>query len=147
METINKDLIIFRKLKINDYEEFLSLINDFRKTYFTKEDFIKNFYFISQSSDIYVLEYNNKLIACGKLLYERKYINNICTLGHIEDVCVKEGYRKYGLGKLIITKIVERSKENGCYKVTLNCLDYNVAFYKKCNFEKSGNQMTIYFNH
>lgn len=136
---------IFRKLNLDDYERFLKLINDFRETYFTKEDFIKNYYFISQCSDTYVMEYNEELIATGKLLYDRKYIHNICTLGHIEDVCVKKEYRNSGLGKNIVSKIVERAKENGCYKVTLNCLDTNVDFYKKCNFEKSGNQMTIYF--
>lgn len=136
---------IFRKLKSDDYEKFIEIINDFRESQFTKEEFINNYYFISQSSDIYVIEYNKKLIATGKLLYERKYIHNICTLGHIEDVCVKKEYRKSGLGKYLISKIVERAKENGCYKVTLNCLDSNIEFYKKCNFETSGNQMIIYF--
>lgn len=138
-------LISFRKLKLNDYKQFLHLINDFRETYFTEEMFINSYYFISQSSDIYVIEYNNELIASGKLLYDRKYIHNICTLGHIEDVCVKKEYRKEGLGKYLINKIVERAKENGCYKVSLNCLDFNVDFYKKCKFEKTGNEMTIYF--
>ena len=142
---MSTDELIFRKLTINDYDFFLALINDFRETTFTKEEFIENLNTILQSSEIYVVECNNKLIATGTIIYETKFIFNICRLAHIEDVCVKKEYRGQGLGKYMLSKLVSIAKEKKCYKVTLDCADTNVTFYEKCNFEKRGNQMTVFF--
>jgi len=130
---------------VNDYQSFLLLIQDFRATAFTEEMFVVYLNKIMHSSDIYVVEYQNQLIATGTIIYETKFIFNICTLAHIEDVCVKMEYRNQGLGKYIVNKLVSTAKENKCYKVTLDCADTNVAFYEKCNFEKRGNQMTVFF--
>ena len=142
---MSTDELIFRKLTVNDYDFFLALINDFRETTFTKEEFIENLNTILQSSEIYVVECNNKLIATGTIIYETKFIFNICRLAHIEDVCVKKEYRGQGLGKYMLSKLVSIAKEKKCYKVTLDCADTNVTFYEKCNFEKRGNQMTVFF--
>lgn len=136
--------IIFRKLNKNDYENFLLLIKDFRETNFTKEQFIETLDIINLSSDIYVLEYDSKLIATGTIIYEKKFIFNLCTLAHIEDVCVKMEYRNKGLGKLILVKMINICKDKNAYKITLDCNDTNVEFYKKCSFNKKGNQMVIF---
>ena len=135
---------IFRKLTVNDYDQFLPLIRDFRDTSFTEDEFT-NILYNMVNSDIYVIEYNNTLIATGTIIYETKFIFNICILAHIEDVCVKKEYRNQNVGKYFITKLIDVAKENKCYKVTLNCTDYNVPFYEKCNLEKRGNQMTVFF--
>jgi glucosamine-phosphate N-acetyltransferase len=139
------DHIVFRKVTPQDYIAYQSIINDFRETSFTETQFQETLRYCDAYSDIMVLEYKNRLIATATIVYERKFIFNICTLAHIEDVCVTPDFRKYGLGKLLVTKLVEMAKEKGCYKVTLDCADHNVDFYTKCNFEKRGNQMTIYF--
>ena len=142
---MSTDEHIFRKLTVDDYNLFLALINDFRETIFTKEEFIENLNTILQSSEIYVVESNNKLIATGTIMYETKFIFNICQLAHIEDVCVKKEHRGQGLGKYMLSKLVCIAKDKKCYKVTLDCADTNVSFYEKCNFEKRGNQMTVFF--
>jgi glucosamine-phosphate N-acetyltransferase len=142
---MSTDELIFRKLTIHDYHSFLALINDFRESTFTEEEFVENLNTIMQSSEIYVVESNNTLIATGTIIYETKFIFNICKLAHIEDVCVKMEHRGQGLGKYILSKLVSVAKERKCYKVTLDCADTNVAFYEKCNFEKRGNQMTVFF--
>ena len=142
---MSTDEHIFRKLTVDDYDLFLALINDFRETIFTKEEFIENLNTILQSSEIYVVESNNKLIATGTIMYETKFIFNICQLAHIEDVCVKKEHRGQGLGKYMLSKLVSIAKDKKCYKVTLDCADTNVSFYEKCNFEKRGNQMTVFF--
>ena len=142
---MSADEHIFRKLTVDDYDSFLALINDFRDTVFTKEEFAENLNTILQSSEIYVVESNNKLIATGTIMYETKFIFNICQLAHIEDICVKKEHRDQGIGKYMLSKLVTVAKEKKCYKVTLDCADTNVAFYEKCNFEKRGNQMTVFF--
>jgi len=137
------DNITVRNLQLSDYNSFFKLINNFRETTFTNEQFESTFKLITQNSDIIVFEYNNELIGTGTIIYEYKFIFNICCLGHIEDVCIREDYRNKGLGKLIITELIKVAKNKKCYKVTLDCSDSNKIFYEKCNFERRGNQMSI----
>lgn len=134
---------IIRKMKHSDYKEFLELINDFRDTNFSYNDFCNTLDKINENSDIWTIQYNNKLIASGTIIYEKKFIHNICTLAHIEDVCTKKEYRGLGYGKTLIKKMIEEAKKKGCYKVILNCVDENIKFYEKCGFEKNGNEMVI----
>ncbi len=133
-----------RKLNTNDYEKFLCLISQFRQTYFSKNCFeimLKQM----NNTDIWVIEDNNQLIATGTILYEYKFIYNISKVGHIEDICVHEKYRGKGHGKLLINHLINECKNNGCYKVTLDCLDDLEHFYKSCSLEKNGIQMSIKF--
>jgi hypothetical protein len=78
--------IKIRILNKDDYSQYLNLINIFRETSFTKEDFITNLLKINNNSNIWVIELNNKLIATGTLLYEYKFIHNISKIAHIEDI-------------------------------------------------------------
>lgn len=136
---------VFRLLTVHDYAPFLKLISQFRPTIFTYEQFCETLACISLSSEIYVLEQEGALVATGTLIYETKYIFNICTLAHIEDVCVAETERGKGLGKWLMARMVEVAQSKGCYKVTLDCAESNVAFYTKCGFEQRGHQMTVFF--
>ena len=143
--TFDRSNLLFRKLESRDYDSFLSLINEFRETNFTASQFVDTLFCISLHSDIYVVEYEKQLIATATLLYEKKFIHHLCILGHIEDVCVRSTYRKHGLGKYIISNLVEVAREKKCYKITLDCADDTVEFYQKCNFSRNGNQMSLYF--
>ena len=37
------------------------------------------------------------------------------------------------------------AKDQGCYKVVLNCSKNNIDFYKKCNYQEKEVQMVRYF--
>jgi glucosamine-phosphate N-acetyltransferase len=136
---------IIRKLSINDYNHFFELINDFRQTNFTEEKYIETLSEIKKSSDIWVIEYNNKLIGTATIIYEHKFIFNGCILAHIEDVCIKKEFRNSGFGKILMNRIIQEIKDKNCYKVSLDCMENNVPFYEKCGFERRGQQMTILF--
>ncbi len=130
-----------RELNYSDYNNYLELINDFRKTYFTEQDFINildNLYNIK----IYVIEKDSKLVASATLNIEQKFIHNCCKLAHVEDVCVKKEFRNNGYGKIIINKLIEEAKNMKCYKITLYCSENNSNFYKKYGFEITGHQMS-----
>ena len=131
-----------RTLTPDDYTQFLALICDFRETTFTETEFVNTLEEIKKSSDIFVLEQEGKLIATGTVIYEHKFIFNLATLAHIEDVCVKKEFRRMGYGKLIVRHLVAQAKQRGCYKITLDCNNSNVDFYKSCDFEVRGNQMS-----
>ncbi|CDF35510.1 unnamed protein product [Chondrus crispus] len=85
------------------------------------------------------------VVATGAVMMEHKYIRGGGICGHIEDIVVDSEFRKAQLGKKIISKLVEISREKGCYKVILDCAEDNAPFYEKCGFEKKECQMALYF--
>jgi glucosamine-phosphate N-acetyltransferase len=135
--------MILRGLQQSDYVQYLALINEFRPTSFTESQFQQVLPQIQQSSKIWVLEHEGELIATATVQYETKFIFNICKMAHVEDVCVKESFRKHGLGKKIIHHCVEDARSEGAYKITLDCADNTIPFYRACGFETRGTQMTI----
>lgn len=132
-----------RKLNENDYEQYLDLINNFRTSQFSKETFLKTLNVIQNNSSIWIIEIDDQLIATGTILYEYKFIRNVCKLAHIEDICVSEKYRGQNYGKILINYLVKEATQNNCYKITLDCLENLEKFYGYNGFEKSGIQMTI----
>ena len=134
---------IFRTLQESDYEKYLSLINEFRKTIYNKEQFI---YFLNNNKNIHiiVIEKNNELIASGTILYETKLIHDISLYAHIEDIIVSSKYRKNGYGAILLQELIEICKGNNCYKILLDCQDELIKFYEKVGFKKNGFQMVIY---
>ena len=86
----------------------------------------------------------DRIVACGTLMMERKFIHNCGTLGHIEDIVVSDKERGKGLGKLLIEQLKYLALELGAYKITLDCDRKNEEFYAKSNFVTKGLQMVIY---
>jgi glucosamine-phosphate N-acetyltransferase len=134
--------LTIRKLTSSDYEPFLHLIQDFRDTTFTENQFKDILSAIQCTSDILVLELSGSLIATGTVFYEQKFIFNCAKLAHIEDVCVKKEYRRMGYGKQIVDSLIQSAKQKGCYKITLDCATANVDFYTASGFEVRGHQMS-----
>jgi glucosamine-phosphate N-acetyltransferase len=139
--------LIIREIEYNDYNNgYLDLMFEFTNyEYKVTERQFK--YYLDQMkynklSKILVIYSNieNKIIGAGTIFKLNKMHNN--PIGQIEDVIISEKYRGYGLGKLIIEKLIKIGlDEFKCYKIILNCLDKNIDFYKKCNFEIAGVEM------
>ena len=129
---------------LNDtmYHEYYQMINEFRKTHFTYEQFIKTLAYMKTHSEIWLLMENNTMAATGTILFEQKFIHDNSFLGHIEDICVKSEHQGKGYGKKMIHKLVQQAKEKGCYKVTLVCNENVKPFYEKCGLEIRGIQMS-----
>jgi len=130
---------MFRVLSLADYREYLELINEFRPTSFTVEQFEKTLAAIQRSGNIWVYEENGQLLATATVIYEHKFIMNTCVYAHVEDVCVRSSHRRKGIGQRLMRHIIDVSRH--CYKITLDCADSNVAFYQSCGLERRGNQM------
>lgn len=136
------------KLKIDDYYNgYLELLEELTIVESDKisfEDFSKRFNEIK--SKIYIIKNkNNKIIASGSIFIEKKFIHKLGSVGHIEDIIVSKNYRNLGLGKTIINKLIEYSKQKNCYKVILDCSENNKLFYEKCGFIIKGVEMSKYF--
>lgn len=135
---------IIRKLHEDDYEKYLKLINQFRPTKFTKDKYLEILNKININSEIWIIELNNELVGTGTILYEYKFIHDICILSHIEDICIDENHRSQKFGKILVDHLINEATQKNCYKITLYCSEELEKFYKFCNFEKKGIQMAIY---
>ena len=143
-----------RTLDINDYgKNYLKLLSqlsslDIKKV--TKLQFVSWVEEVKANKNhfIFIIENlnNDEIITSGTLLIEPKLINNFGLVGHIEDIIVDKRYRQLGLGKIIVSYLIEHSKILNCYKVMLNCSNNYTKFYQKLGFEKKDNGMAIYFN-
>lgn len=122
LTTVNEELIDH-----NNFTEFVDNLNDHHKI-LVIEDLV-----------------SGNIIASATLFIEKKIIHGLKNVGHIEDVVVDNKYRKLGLGKILITELVNYGKQNNCYKIILNCDESNVPFYEKCGFKRTESEMSYYF--
>ena len=58
--------------------------------------------------------------------------------GHIGRIAIIKKYRKLGIGKMIINKLVKIAKKNGLDEVWLSSQCSAVGFYKKIGFSDFG---------
>ena len=143
-----------RALNKNDFSKnYLNLMSqlspvDIKKV--TKLEFVSWVEEVNNniSHNIFVIENvdNADIIASGTLLIEPKLIHSFGYVGHIEDIIVDKSYRGCGLGKIIVSYLIEHAKILKCYKVILNCSDKYVKFYKKVGLNKKDNTMSLYFS-
>ncbi|USK58221.1 GNAT family N-acetyltransferase [Peribacillus asahii] len=57
--------------------------------------------------------------------------------GKLERVCILKHYRKFGLGKVIITALEEIAQERGTTRVKLHGQTQAQGFYKKLGYQTS----------
>ena len=150
---------IIRNLYETDYStNYLQLLGqDFaiNSNTITYTDFVEYVSKLHNNHQVFVIENNNndnnieatnsQIIGSSTIFIETKIIHNFGKVAHIEDVIVHNEYRGHGLGKVLLDKCIEIAKQEGCYKIILDCSDNNCKFYEKCGFMKKGNQMALYF--
>lgn len=145
-------MITIRKLRKDDYHNnYLGLMNQLTSNTSNSItnipilyiDFCKQF--DMTNSDIYVIEEEGRLIGSGTILIEYKFIHGLSKVAHIEDIVMDNGHRGMGLGKMLINYLITCAKDEGCYKVILNCSTDKVEFYKRCGFKQKNTEMSLYF--
>ena len=85
-----------------------------------------------------VAEDNGKIIGSCYLVIIPNITNNCRSIGFIENVITDENYRGKGIGKNIIRKAIELSKNENCYKVILQSgmkRESAHTFYEKLGFD------------
>jgi glucosamine-phosphate N-acetyltransferase len=88
---------------------------------------------------------NNQGLVIGTttLLVEPKFIFGGARFGHIEDVAVKKGYERMGVGSKLVSHATESAAKMGCMKTVLYCSDDRMYFYKKLGYSYRDNCMEI----
>ena len=144
-------LITFSELDYeDDYYQYFTLLKqltDINPDGIMQSDFVQHLKIIRSNPfhKIIIAKYKGNIIGSITLLIEPKFIHDLSYVAHIEDVVVHSECRGVGIGKHMIMKAVEVSKEYGCYKVILDCSDECVDFYNKCGFKVKEHHMALYF--
>ncbi|MEH7177543.1 GNAT family N-acetyltransferase [Neobacillus vireti] len=77
--------------------------------------------------------YNDEAVGTGRVRWVEGY-------GKLERICILKPYRKYGLGKVIITTLEQIAEENGSTQVKLHGQTQAEGFYKKLGYQTSSNE-------
>lgn len=76
----------------------------------------------TMGSTYYVLVVVNpedKIVASGTLMMERKFVHNLGIVGHVEDLAVARDQKGKKMGLRVLEALVHVAQVVGCYKVSL----------------------------
>lgn len=136
----------FRLLKKSDYVPYMVLVNEFRETKLSYEEYTHILNKINAIGEIWLLEEDGKnIIGTGTIIYEQKFIHNGGIVAHLEDIIIKKEFTGKGYGKSFLEHLTKCSKKYGCYKTILYCDKNTQEFYEKCGFCKKNIGMEIRF--
>ncbi|MBO1511037.1 GNAT family N-acetyltransferase [Metabacillus bambusae] len=76
--------------------------------------------------------YNEQPVGTGR-------IRVLDGFGNLERICILEPFRKFGLGKIIISALEEIAEEKGVLQVKLHGQTQAEGFYKKLGYRTSSN--------
>ena len=82
-----------------------------------------------------------EIIASGTIIIEPKIIRGGKSVGHIEDIVVKNEYRGKQLVRFILEELKCIAREKNCYKIILDCSEHVKRVYEKYGFQEKGLQM------
>ena len=132
-----------RPLKQADMETVVELLQSNSIYRPNSEDFDIIWQKFSQQQNLhaFVVTKNDIVVGYGCLFVEVK-IRGGCV-GHIEDIVTDQNYRRIGIGKRLVTHLLQIANEFNCYKAVLQCEENNIPFYEKCGFRQSEFGMSL----
>lgn len=145
----NKEYII-RNLEREDFDRgFVECINQLTVPgNVSKKVFLEKFEALNENPDYHILvayePKSNLIIGSGTLFIEQKFIRGCTKKGHIEDIVVLKSRRGLGIGKEIVSRLIQLADDMNCYKTALVCEDRNVGFYEKCGLVPKEREMVKY---
>ena len=83
------------------------------------------------------------VIGTTTLLVEPKFIFSGGRVGHLEDVAVRKGYERKGIGSRLVHHATKMAKTMGCVRTILNCSDETMPFYERLGYVYQDNCMSI----
>ncbi len=137
--------ITFRKSTIHDLPIILELYTHFetdktKKMTLPKAETMYEKMKQYPNYTIYVVEFNNQVIASFTLLIVDNIVHKGTPSAIIDSVIVDPLYQKKGIGKWMMQKAMDLSVKNGCYKLALSSnFKWGVhEFYKSLGFKQHG---------
>jgi len=85
---------------------------------------------------IFVAEFEKEIVGVVTLLIEQKFILEGAKFGYLEDLAVRVGFERRGIGKSLIEAVINEAKKEDCRLIRLDCNDDVAPLYEKCGFRK-----------
>jgi len=140
---------LLRPLSSSDYDHgYIDLLRQLTECgKIIDEEFKQRFYQMKQCGNTYYIlviedmNLNKQIIGTTTLVCEKKFIRQLGIRGRIEDVVIDSQYRGQQLGKLLIDILTNFAKDQcDCYKISLECKDHLVSFYKQFGYDHEDKQ-------
>ena len=137
-----------RRANKNDIIQVIPLLYEVAKLHIEKrpdvfkikshEEIKSNLEEMIQDESNIILIAEDKQVAVGVIICKVREINDHTNLKNIKvlwinEICVKQEYRRNGIGRSLIEKAKEIAKENNCLRLELNCWEVNeeaMKFYE-----------------
>ena len=134
-----------RQVNGNDITQVIPLLDEVAKLHFEKrsdmfkikthEEIKSNLEEMIQDNSNIILIAEDKQIVVGVIICKIREINNHTNLKNtkvlwINEICVKQEYRRNGIGHSLIEKAKEIAKANNCLRLELNCWELNEGAMK-----------------
>lgn len=133
--------LVVRPLEIEDYDKgFVQLLSQLTAVgNINRIQFEHQFAAMKAAGQYYITVIedtrNRSIIGAATLVTEFKIIHDCGIRGRLEDVVVNNTYRGKQLGKLIVMTVTLLAKRLGCYKMSLDCKDSLIPFYKTLGYK------------
>ena len=133
--------ILIRKAEKEDINEILSLVKELavfekapQEVINTAEDMKNDGFANYPLFGSFVAIFKNEIIGFALYYYRYSTWKGKCL--YLEDLYVKERFRRSGAGKKLFEKILKKAKNENCKRINWQVLDWNINainFYDKFN--------------
>jgi dTDP-glucose pyrophosphorylase len=154
VNALYNDKPVIRLARLDDFPSLIRTLSqlkpDMADPYFGIPSGLKILEKIIEDENHYLLvaELNNKLVGTATMLVQNNLTHYARPYAHIENVVTDLEYRKRGIGKLLISELINVAKSLDCYKVILNCTLQNSRFYESVGFSLTNEvEMRLDFQH
>ncbi len=142
--------ITIRKGVVHDYDQILELIKAFAVFQKTPEKVTVTLEQMVEDKDIFqclVAEVDNKIIAFASFFFS--YYSWSGKAIDLDDLYVKDEYRKQNIGTKLLNAVIQFAKEHQCKSVRWLVSRWNenaINFYKKMGAVIDDTEMTCVYN-
>ncbi len=146
--------IIFRHLNENDLDTFIQMRIAQLREEGAKEDIditpaLKDYYFRHLADDTFfswiaVDDETGKIIGTSGMSIVEKPPYFSCPngkIGLLSSMFTDKGYRRKGIARELLSRVVNEAKEHGCGTVQITASDMGVLLYSDFGFTKNNNFM------
>lgn len=132
-----------------DYYSYISLMSEFGDmSNFSLTEYLEFIKFNNSCCKLVLFyEEEGKVVGTLTLIFDYKPFHKAFAV-HVEDVVVSKEHRGRGIGKKMVSYIVNKMNSfeyNGIksYKLILTCKESNVGFYESCGFSRNEIEMRL----
>ena len=120
--------MIFRTITIKDHEQLIPFWKD--NYFFNELDEYEPFkLFLEKNIGLsFLAEDNGEIVGTVLGSFDGRR-------GYIQKLVVRKDYRKQGLGKQLIEKVIMALQKAGALYIPINAEEKFVSFYEKCGFK------------